>query len=87
MKSLTFTLRQRPDQRLDLSPLVPHFFPAGRPHRSNVSSCRRHARRVNVGEVFRLRLGEPAKICIEGAGERLDHVGQAMTGGEIVRRW
>lgn len=83
MKPLTFTLRQRPDQRLDLSALVPHLLSgrtAAQIERIELQTTRR---RVNVGEIFRLRMGDPAKIRIEGACDRLDHVGQAMTNGEI----
>ena len=83
MKPLTLTLRQRPDQRLDLSPLVPHLI-AGRSaaeiERIELQTTRW---RVSVGDVFRLRMGEPWRIRIDGSCDRLDRIGHAMTGGEV----
>jgi len=40
-------------------------------------------RRVSVGDVFRLRMGEPERIRIDGSCDRLDRIGHAMTGGEV----
>lgn len=84
MKPLVLTLRQRPEQRLDLSPLVPDRLAgktAGEIERIEVQTTRR---RVTVGEIFRLKMGDAEQIRIEGGCDRLDHVGQAMTGGEMV---
>jgi len=83
VKPLTLTLRQRPDQRLDLSPVVPHLI-AGRSaaeiERIELQTTRW---RVSVGDVFRLRMGEPGRIRIDGSCDRLDRIGHAMTGGEV----
>jgi formylmethanofuran dehydrogenase subunit C len=84
VKRLTLTLRQRPDQRIDLSPLVPNLLAgksAGEIERIELQTTRR---RLDVGEVFRLRMGDAGQICIEGGSDRLDHAGQGMTGGEIL---
>jgi formylmethanofuran dehydrogenase subunit C len=81
---MIFSLRQRPDQRLDLSPLVPHLLggkTAAQIERVELQTTRL---RVNVAETFRLRMGDARSIRIEGACERLDRVGLAMTGGEVV---
>ncbi len=84
VKPLVLTLRQRPEQRLDLSPLVPHRL-AGKTateiERIEVQTTRW---RVTVGEIFRLKMGDAEQIRIEGACDRLDHVGQAMTGGDML---
>ncbi len=83
MRPLTLTLRQRPDQRLDLSPLVPHLIPgrsAAEIERIELQTTRW---RVSVGDVFRLRMGDRERIRIEGSCDRLDRVGLAMTGGEV----
>jgi formylmethanofuran dehydrogenase subunit C len=85
VRPLTFTVRNRPDQRLDLSPLVPHLLSgktAAQIERVELQTTRY---RVNVGDVFRLRMGDAGKIRIDGASERFDRVGHAMVGGgEIV---
>lgn len=84
MKPLVLSLRQRPDQRLDLSALVPNRL-AGRSvaeiERIDLATSRH---RVDVGEVFRVRAGSPEQIRFEGACERLDLIGHGMTGGEII---
>jgi formylmethanofuran dehydrogenase subunit C len=83
VKSLTFTLRQPPDQRLDLSPLVPNLLSGKTATQIERIQLQTTRYRVNVGDVFRLRLGDAGRIRIEGAGERLDRVGHAMTDGEL----
>jgi formylmethanofuran dehydrogenase subunit C len=83
MKPLTLTLRQRPDQRLDLSPLVPHLISgkgAAEIERIELQTTRW---RICVGDVFRVRAGDPERIRIEGSCDRLDRIGHAMAGGEI----
>jgi len=80
---LIFTLRERPDQRLDLSPLVPHRL-AGK-QAAEIERIELQTTRVTVavGDVFRLRMGEPSGVRIEGACDRLDRIGEALSGGEI----
>jgi len=80
---MIFALRQRPEQRLDLSPLIPDRL-AGKTATQIARIALQTTRlRVEVGEVFRLRMGDAGSIRIEGACDRLDHIGQAMTGGEV----
>jgi formylmethanofuran dehydrogenase subunit C len=84
VRPLTLTLRNSPDQRLDLSPLVPHLISgksAAQIERVEMQTTRH---RVRVGDVFRLRMGDAGQIRIEGASGRFDRVGEAMTGGEVV---
>jgi formylmethanofuran dehydrogenase subunit C len=83
MKPLTLTLRQHPDQRLDLSPLVPNLISgksAAEIERIELQTTRW---RVSVGDLFRLRMGDAERIRIENACDRLDRIGHAMTGGEM----
>jgi formylmethanofuran dehydrogenase subunit C len=81
---LTFALRQRPSQRLDLSRLVPHLLAGKSVREIERIELQTTRRRVAVGEVFRLRMGDAEQICIEGSCERLDYVGCEMTGGELM---
>jgi len=84
VKPLVLSLRQRPDQRLDLSALVPHKL-AGKSvaeiERIDLSTSRH---RVDVGEVFRVRAGNPQQIRLEGACDRLDLIGHGMSSGEMT---
>ena len=84
MKPLVLSLRQRPDQRLDLSALVPDRL-VGKSvadiERIDLSTSRR---RVDVGEVFRVRAGGPEQMRLEGACDRLDLIGHGMSSGEMI---
>lgn len=81
--TLVFTLRERPEQRLDLSPLVPHLL-AGK-SATEISKIELQTTRVRmtVGDVFRLRMGDADHIRIEDACDRLDQIGAGMTGAEV----
>ncbi len=84
MKPLVLTLRGRPDQRLDLAPLVPHRLAgmtAAEIERIELQTTRR---RVLLADGFRLHTGDAAQIRIEGSCDRLDRIGHEMTTGEIV---
>jgi formylmethanofuran dehydrogenase subunit C len=84
MKPLVLTLRKRPEQRLDLSPLVPHRL-AGKTAAEIASIEVQTTRtRTTIGDMFRLRMGDVGHIRIEGACDRLDRIGQEMSEGEIV---
>ena len=83
MRPLVLTLRGRPEQRLDLSPLVPHRLTAKSAADIAKIELQTTRMRLTVGEAFRVRMGDPGHIRIEGACERLDQIGQGMTGGEI----
>jgi formylmethanofuran dehydrogenase subunit C len=84
VKPLVLTLRGRPDQRLDLAPLVPHRLAgmtAAGIERIELQTTRR---RVLLADVFRLHMGDAAQIRIEASCDRLDRIGHEMTAGEIV---
>jgi len=84
VSALVLTLRQAPEQRLDLSPLVPRQLAGKRAGEIEKIELQTTRTKVTVGELFRLRIGDAAHIRIEGACERLDRVGHAMIDGEIV---
>jgi formylmethanofuran dehydrogenase subunit C len=79
-----FTLRENPDQRLDLSPLTPDRL-AG----LDVSAVERiflHTTRaaVRVGDVFAVASGDPENVVIEGGSSRFDNFGQGMSRGKLL---
>jgi formylmethanofuran dehydrogenase subunit C len=83
VRPLTFSLRAAPSQRLDLSLLVPQNLAGktvGEIERIELGTTRV---RATVGDVFRVRDGDPAEVLIEGGGERLDRVGRGLAGGAI----
>ncbi len=84
MKPLVLTLKERPPERLDLSPLLPHLLAgktAAEIARIGVQTTRRP---LVVGDVFRLRMGDVGRIHIEDGCDRLDWIGHGMADGEIV---
>lgn len=82
MSALAFSLRQAPDQRLDLAPLTPDRLAGLREADIAKLELQTTRERVCVGDVFGLRMGDAAAIHIDGH-ERLDRIGCAMASGEI----
>ncbi len=80
---MTFSLRDAPAQRLDLSPLTPQNL-AGKSV-AEIASLELQTTRVRVtaGDVFRIREGDPGAILIEGGSARLDRVGMGVSAGSI----
>ena len=83
MSSLTFTLREAPAQRLDLSPLISQNLAGKTVAEIELIEVGTTRVRVTAGDIFRIREGDPDAILIEGGAERFDRVGMGMTGGSI----
>jgi formylmethanofuran dehydrogenase subunit C len=81
--TLVLTLHERPEQRLDLSPLVPHLLAGKSANEIARIELQTTRVRVTVGDAFRLRMGDAQHIRIEGACDRLDQVGAGMSAGAI----
>ena len=84
MKPMVFERRAMPDQRIDLSSLVPARL-AGLDLKAIEAlpvNTTRHA--LAVGDIFRVKRGEAGSIRILGATSRFDCVGAALDGGEIA---
>jgi len=81
---LVLTLRERPDQRLDLAPVVPRRLAGMTAAEIEKIELQTTRRRVVLADVFRLRMGDAAHIRIEASSDRLDRIGHEMAGGEIV---
>jgi formylmethanofuran dehydrogenase subunit C len=84
VKPLVLTLRERPAQRLDLSPLLPHLLAGNTAAAIERIELQTTRARVTVGDAFRLRAGDAQHIRIEGACDRLDRIGEGLTGGAIL---
>jgi formylmethanofuran dehydrogenase subunit C len=84
MSALVLTLRQAPEQRLDLSPLVPNLLAGKTAAEIEKIELQTTRTRATVGDLFRLRMGDAARVRIDGAVERLDCVGHAMIDGELL---
>jgi formylmethanofuran dehydrogenase subunit C len=84
VKPLVLTLKERPAQRLDLSPLVPHRLIGKSALDIAKLELQTTRARVTVGDAFRVRDGDARAIRIEADCDRLDQVGEGMTDGSIV---
>jgi formylmethanofuran dehydrogenase subunit C len=84
MKPLVLVMRTSPQQRLDLSPLVPHRLAGKTAAEIGKLELQTGREQVTVGDVFRLSGSDATHMRIEGATDRLDQIGQEMSGGEIV---
>ena len=83
MRPLVLVSRGRPDQRLDLSPVVPHLLAGKSAAQIERIELQTTKQRVTLGDAFRLRMGEAERVRIEGACDRLDRIGSEMRNGEI----
>jgi formylmethanofuran dehydrogenase subunit C len=84
VRPLIFILKQEPDQRLDLAPLVPHLL-AGKSAKDIAAIELQTTRETTtVGDIFKLRSGDIESIRFEGGSVRLDNVGLGLKAGEIV---
>ena len=85
MKPITFTLRNKPDQRLNLAGLTPERL-------TGLSETDIAALPINttketrtVGDVFKIGYGEVSEIRISASdGARLDNIGHNLTQGQII---
>jgi formylmethanofuran dehydrogenase subunit C len=82
--SLVLALKHEPDQRLDLSPLVPHLVAGKSEAEIAAIEIQTTKQKVSVGDIFTLKPGSPDSIRFEGGSARLDNIGQGLTAGEIV---
>jgi len=84
MKPLVLVMRTSPQQRLDLSPLVPHRLAGKTAAEIGKLELQTIRERVAVADIFRLTGGDTNNIRIEGTTDRLDQIGQEMSSGAIV---
>lgn len=84
MTSLFLTLRSEPDQRLDLSPLVPQLLVGKSEQEIAAIELQTTREKVCVGEIFAIRYNGAQAIRFEGGSARLDNIGQDLKIGEII---
>jgi len=84
VRPLTFVVRADPTQRLDLSPLTPEALAGKSVAEIAATPVQTTRERATVGDIFRIRTGDAARIVIEGGHERFDRVGMGLTGGSIL---
>jgi formylmethanofuran dehydrogenase subunit C len=83
MAALTFTLRERPAERLDLSALTPGGLAALKAREIEAIVVGGGRRPVRVGDVFKVRAGTADDIVFAGGSDRFDRLGAGLSGGSI----
>ncbi len=81
---LVFTLKQEPNQRLDLSPLVPHLLAGKSEAEIAAIELQTTKEKCAVGDIFRVTAGGVEAIRFEGGSSRFDNLGHGLNGGEII---
>ncbi|QBR70048.1 formylmethanofuran dehydrogenase subunit C [Beijerinckiaceae bacterium] len=84
MKPLVLTLKQEPDQRLDLGQLTPNQIEGKSVNEIAEIELQTTREKLTVGDIFKIRAGSAQSIRFEGGSLRLDNVGHEMKSGEIL---
>jgi formylmethanofuran dehydrogenase subunit C len=81
--SLVLALKQEPDQRLDLAPLVPHRLEGKSEKEIAAIEIQTTKLKIRVGDIFDVKPGSAQSIRFDGGSARLDNIGQDSRSGEI----
>jgi formylmethanofuran dehydrogenase subunit C len=84
MSALHFELRGKPDQRLDLSPLLPARLKDLKPKDIEALVVGTTREKLTVGDCFRVKGKGVEQVRFAGTNERCDKIGAGMKDGEIV---
>jgi formylmethanofuran dehydrogenase subunit C len=83
VSALVFEMKDTPDQRLDLSPLVPERLNGL--SRKDIQAIEIGTTRetLTVGDAFKVKGKNAQEIHFDGTDERCDKIGAKLAGGEI----
>ena len=84
MKPLVLALTKEPDQRLDLSPLVPHLIEGKSEAEIAAIEVQTTREKLTVGDIFKIEGGSAQKLRFEGGSMRFDNIGENLKSGEII---
>ena len=84
MSALTFTMKHRLDQRVDMSPLVCQELEGLAPAEIAAIELQNGKRKIRVDELFRIKGSDAQDIVIEGSFAKLDFIGKELDGGSIT---
>ena len=83
MSALTLTLKYRPDQRVDMSPLVCGLLQDKDPAEIGAIELQCGKRKISVNELFTIAGGDTQRIIIKNSFDKLDFIGKDLDGGSI----
>jgi formylmethanofuran dehydrogenase subunit C len=84
MSALTFTLKQRSDQRVDMSPLVCQKLAGMQFAEIAALTLQNGKRKIRVDELFSITGSDAQNIVIKNSFGKLDFIGKELDGGSIT---
>jgi formylmethanofuran dehydrogenase subunit C len=84
VSALCFELKGKPDQRLDLSPLVPERLAGLSREDIEALAIGTTRAKLTVGEAFKVKGKDAERLHFIGTDDRCDKIGAGLAGGEIV---
>ena len=84
MSALTFSLRDKPAQRLDLSPLVPARLAKLKPKEIEALRIGTTRLKLTVGDAFKVKGSDAGKLRFVGTDVRCDFIGKELRDGAIL---
>ncbi|MDO9106184.1 MAG: formylmethanofuran dehydrogenase subunit C [Methylovulum sp.] len=84
MSALTLTLKYRPDQRVDMSPLVCQHLQGKEPTEIAAIELQSGKCRLRVDQLFNISGSDTQTIVIRNSFEKLDFIGKELDGGSIT---
>ncbi len=84
MSALTFKMKRRLDQRVDMSPLVCQKLKGLEPAQIAAIELQNGKKRIRVDELFAISGSDTQTIVIEGSFDKLDFIGKELEGGSIT---
>lgn len=84
MSALTFELKGKPGQRLDMSPLTPARLKDLKPKEIEALAVGATRVALAVGDLFKVKGKDASALRFVGTDARCDKIGAALTEGEIV---
>ena len=84
MSSLIFSMKSRPDQRVDMSPLVCNQLKELEPAQIAAIELQSGKRKIRVDELFSISGSDVQSIVIKNSFGKLDFIGKELDGGSIT---
>ncbi|MGZ8189840.1 MAG: formylmethanofuran dehydrogenase subunit C [Methylococcaceae bacterium] len=84
MSALTLTLKYRPDQRVDMSPLVCQNLQGKDPSEIAAIELQSGKCKLRVDQLFNISGSDMHTIVIKNSFEKLDFIGKELDGGQIT---
>ena len=84
MSALTLSMKFRPEQRVDMSPLVCQLLEGLEPSDIAAIELQNGKRKIRVDELFTISGADTQNIVIKNSFDKLDFIGKQLSGGRIV---